>query len=477
VTRRSLILAGGGVKVAFQAGVLQVWLDEAGIEFDHADGASGGVFNLAMYCQGMSGTAIADNWRSFRPLDGVSLNWREYPKLVGAASLFTLDRFRAKVFPKWGLDWAAIRKSPREATFNVYNFTRGRLEVLNPADMTEDLLVAAVSLPMWFPPVVVNRETYIDSVFVTDANLEEAIDRGADELWVIWTVSEAGQWSNGFVANYFQIIEAAACGNFHRALERIAEGAYGRKIDVHILRAEVPLHYLLNMGADRNREAVELGVKTAREWCRDRGIDLAAPRPPAPSRDPVSVTFTEQMSGDVGSQPMMFRLDMLVDDVGRVVVDPDHELSCTGVVTWGAVPGDMRVEQGVVNLLVDEGTPWEQRMLYRLFLVDREGKARTLSGVKTVRNDPGMDLWRDTTVLRTRIFEGRVAAEDEAEAPLLAEGELRLSRWQFLRQLSTFRGHGPTRVAALQGIRRFAQMFLGRLWDVYGRKFLSSSPI
>ena len=57
--RRSLILAGGGVKVAFQAGVLQVWLDEAGLEFDHADGASGGVFNLAMYCQGMTGTEIA----------------------------------------------------------------------------------------------------------------------------------------------------------------------------------------------------------------------------------------------------------------------------------------------------------------------------------------------------------------------------------------------------------------------------------
>ena len=40
--KRSLILAGGGIKVAFQAGVLQVWLDEAGLEFDHADGASGG---------------------------------------------------------------------------------------------------------------------------------------------------------------------------------------------------------------------------------------------------------------------------------------------------------------------------------------------------------------------------------------------------------------------------------------------------
>ena len=71
--RRSLIMAGGGMKVAFQAGVLQVWLDEAGIEFDHADGASGGVFNLAMWCQHMSGTEIADAWRRMRPLRGVGL--------------------------------------------------------------------------------------------------------------------------------------------------------------------------------------------------------------------------------------------------------------------------------------------------------------------------------------------------------------------------------------------------------------------
>jgi predicted patatin/cPLA2 family phospholipase len=47
MTKRALILAGGGVKVAFQAGVLQVWLDEAELRFDHADGASGGTFRGA----------------------------------------------------------------------------------------------------------------------------------------------------------------------------------------------------------------------------------------------------------------------------------------------------------------------------------------------------------------------------------------------------------------------------------------------
>jgi predicted patatin/cPLA2 family phospholipase len=62
--KRSLMLAGGGLKIAFQAGVLQVWLDEAGLTFDHADGVSAACFNLAMWTQGMSGRQIADNWRN-----------------------------------------------------------------------------------------------------------------------------------------------------------------------------------------------------------------------------------------------------------------------------------------------------------------------------------------------------------------------------------------------------------------------------
>src|SRR5437867_2782916 len=123
-TKRSLILAGGGIKVSFQAGVLQVWLDEAGLTFDHVDAASG----------------------------------------------------------------------------DVFNFSKKELKVIEPKDMTEDILAACVSLPMWFPPVRIGGDIYIDSVFLSDANIEEAIRRGADELWVIWTVSEKPEWHPGFVA-------------------------------------------------------------------------------------------------------------------------------------------------------------------------------------------------------------------------------------------------------------------------------------
>ena len=282
-------MAGGGVKVAFQAGVLQVWLDEAGLTFDHADGASGGVFNLAMYCQGMSGTEMADNWRKFRPLKGVSINWRELAKLYFAESLMTYGAFRANVLRSlWGLDWNAIRSTPKEATFNLYNFSRQETVVLTADQMDEDRLVSAVSLPMWFPSVKIDGDQYIDAVYATDANLDEAIRRGADELWIIWTVSELGHWKGGFIAEYFQIIEASANSSLRDPLRRIADnnaaigrgepGAFGRHIDVKMLQAEVPIHYLFNFTQRRMAHGVELGVEAARRWCADQGIAIKTPR-------------------------------------------------------------------------------------------------------------------------------------------------------------------------------------------------------
>ena len=499
--KRSLILAGGGIKVAFQAGVLQVWLDEAGLTFDHADGASGGTFNLAMYCQGMSGAQIADNWRNLSPYLGVDFNLAEYGKLFYAESLFTLDRYRENVFPGWGLDWDSIRASKRDATFNVYNFSKHELEVLTPDRMTEDYLAACVSLPMWFPPVIIDGDTYIDPVFITDANLEEAIRRGADELWVIWTVSERSEWNDGFVANYFQIIETSANGHFKRSLRRIEEnnaaisegrpGEFGRHIEVKMLEAEVPLHYLVNLSSDRLKEAVNRGVEAARRWCVEQGIPLSGRDGPRPD-DPTKLRFTEEMKGyvtldetdyDAGFREgrksgtfLMFHLTIEVDGVENFVSYPEREATTKGYVRCEALGGNLPVERGIFNLFVYEEDPSRRRMLYRLFVRDGAGRPLTLSGFKVVEDDPGSDLWTDTTTLFTRILQGHVKPEDEPQAQIVASGIINIHLLDFFKQLTTFRTEGPTPAERASALTRFGKLFLGDLWDVYARRVLSSSP-
>jgi predicted acylesterase/phospholipase RssA len=486
--RRALILAGGGLKVAFQAGVLQVWLDEAGIDFELADGASGGVFNLAMWCSGKSGTEIADAWRRTNPLDFVSVN----PRLW--VSLSSLRRFERRVLPTWGVDWENVARP--NATFNVYNFSRHELQTRSPHQMSNEWLIACVSLPMWFPPVKIDGDTYIDSVYATDANLEAAIRNEADELWVIWTVSKKGKWRNGFVNQYFQTIENAAIWRLKDMKRRIeasnaagAKGEFGRHIDLKILYAEVPLHYLLVFNGDRLHEAVQLGVQCARAWCAERGIPLANPPPPA-TEYPTHLRFSETMRGtiafgvddpakaeqaDEGNQAeLAVDLTVGVGGLYRFLADPRHSAKLTGWVRSDALGGKLPIEAGAFNLFVPGRDPGLRKMLYRVFFRDSAGHMLTLAGEKCVPPElPARHPWRDTTTLATRVFRGRVEEGDHAPAEVVAAGVIHMRPLGVVSEVLSFRASGSGRARALAGpglIGRFIAFFVGTLARVYLRR-------
>lgn len=505
--KRSLLLAGGGMKVAFQAGVLQVWLDEAGITFDHVDGVSGGTFNLAMYCQGMSGRQIADNWRNLPVSLFDDFNWKQSNKLMFAESILTFNRFREHIFLGWGLDWDKIRASHSAATFNVYNFSKQALEVLTADQMTVDYLVACSSIPMWFPPVLINGNTYLDAVFMTDANIEEAIKRGADEIWLIWTVSQRNEWNPGFIANYFQIIEICANGQLNRMKQRIdannaalasgKAGEFGRPIELKILQAEVPLHYLINLSTDRIKESVNLGVEKAREWCVLHGQPL--PNPGAPAQiDQTTLSFTEEMKGYVAigatnydttdfhfgfnkgkdeETYIKFHLTIKIDGVSRFVADPEHDTQkVTGYIECEALGGKLLVEQGWFNLFVVEGDETSKKMLYRLYFSNDSGQQLTLSGFKSVKEAPGIDLWTATNTLYTRILRGHVSPQEEAEAEVLAYGIISNHFLDFLKQLTSMQTDGPGPIERANALIEFNTFFLGKLWDVYGQHVLLYGP-
>lgn len=500
--KRALILAGGGMKVAFQAGVLQVWLDEAGLTFDYADGTSGGTFNLAMYCQGMTGTQIADNWRNFPVSLLANFNWKQYIRLFYADSILSYDRFRKQVFPKWGLDWNKIRASGYNAGFNVYNFSKERLESLQPSEMTEDYLIACASLPMWFPSVIIDGETYIDAVFITDANIEKAIQNNIEEIWVIWTVSRKNVWNPGFVANYFQIVETCANGHFKLSKQRIAKNndafakgqpaEFGRHIELRIIKAEVPLHYLINLSSNRIKESVNMGVQAARKWCKEQRIQLKRSSYYNVIADPTTLFFTEEMQGYVtfdkknsecsvrdGKESRMFlmlHLTVKIYEVNHFLIDPNHEAAVEGYVRCQAFGENLLIEKGKFNLFVDEGDPTSKKMLYRLFFYDNAGLPLTLSGFKSIKKYPGINMWAATTTLFTRIMEGHVELEDEANTKVVASGTISIHFLDFLKQLTTFRVGAPTLANRVSMLIHFSTFFLGKLWDVYGQKILPYGP-
>ena len=497
--KRSLMLAGGGVKVAFQAGVLQVWLDEAGLEFDRGDAVSAACFNLAMWAQGMSGTEIADNWRNTEPFSEVHVNAPQLARLLYAASILDLEAFRLKIFPAWRLDWSKLRSSPREATFNVYNFSKHELRAIRAADMTEDFLIAAASLPMWFPPVKIAGDTYIDAVFNIGTNIEEAIRSGADELWMIWTTSQRGEWFDGFVGNFFGIFEATVVGGYKSALARIAAnnaavergghgeaGEFGRVITVKEIKAEVPVHYLLNFSRDRAAEAVNRGVEAARLWCDAAGI-ARRPGPVYTPASPVAKTairFSEMLNGFVGfgatdsaagfaqgqadSTALGLHLDVYIEDLDEFLTLPEHRARLQGSVECDRLGGKRPIEIGSLQFLVDSGDPTRKQIHYEISFQDERGNTVLLTVSKNLTDQPQSGAWQEVSTGFTKLI--------RSDAGVIASGIIRSSLLHDMEQVASIRVDAPTVAARAHALARFGAFYFGRLWDVYARRWLPVAP-
>jgi len=104
------------------------------------------------------------------------------------------------------------------------------------------------------------------------------------------------------------------------------------------------------------------------------------------------------------------------------------------------------------------------------------GEPMTVSGYKVVRDDPGNDIWDDTSTLYTRVFRGHVDLSAEADGDVLAAGIIRVLLLDFLHQLTTFEVEGANALERAAVMAQFGRFFSGRLWDVYARRILSSAP-
>ncbi|MFE1377699.1 GMC family oxidoreductase [Streptomyces sp. NPDC058740] len=202
---------------------------------------------------------------------------------------------------------------------------------------------------------------------------------------------------------------------------------------------------------------------------------------------PTSLSFTEEMKGHLAlgvadpeegqalgrtrDQRMMFRLTITADDVDRFVADPRHRAGAVGHVECDLLGGRLPVEAGWFNLFTRDGDPTRRRMLYRLHLRDPGGNPLTLVGRKEVHDDPGFDVWSDTSTLYVRVLSGHVAEGGDAGATVLGAGVLVILKADFVKQLTTFRASGPHPARALEG---FGRLFLGELWGVYGAHLASA---
>jgi hypothetical protein len=102
-------------------------------------------------------------------------------------------------------------------------------------------------------------------------------------------------------------------------------------------------------------------------------------------------------------------------------------------------------------------------MRYRMKMQAREGRVFFMDGFKIIRDDPGLDVWADTTTLYVTIFDG-----PDDQAPVFGRGILRIYPDDFKQQLQTLKvNNGRTLKQRARARLSFARVFMGTVFDTY----------
>lgn len=485
---RALVLAGGGMRVAYQAGAVKALLD-SGLRFAHADGASGGTINLAALMSGVDADDLCRRWRALPVRKFASLRpAAKYLHATRMSAFGDADGMVEHIYPGLGVDLDRIRAATGiEASFNVCRFDDKTLVPLPHTELDMPRLIAAASLPIFMPAVRAAGNTWTDAVWIKDANLLACVERGARELWLIWCIGNTPAWRNGAFNQYVHMIEMSAVGALNTELAAIAdinariargETVHGHRepIVVHIVKplTPLPLDPDFYFGRIDAATLIDMGYRDARRTLREQPATPLDARATQMREPGIGLSFRETMAGHFGldaidpqtgakaATRLAMHATIHIDDMSAFVTDPQHRADLTGHIDFEPFGTAIPAESGVFGLFTPSDDPALCYMVYELGFRHR-GEPYYLAGRKHVRIGVVWKLWRETTTLYTTLHAG-----NDAQGPVIGAGVLRLGPVDLLRLLGTVHAtNAPGAKARVVAVWRFFRFFSSELLRTY----------
>ena len=180
-----LVVEGGGMKCAYNAGILDAFLEEQ-IAFDYCIGVSAGSGNLASYLAGQR----ERNLRFFTKHIHSS-NYFGLKSLLKTGDLFGLKYIYGDLTCAEGkdpLDFSAFMKNPAEYEAVVTNALTGKPEYFGREMMKQDdyrVIMASSAIPVVCHPVELNGIPYFDGGLTDAIPVRRALEQGCKKLVVI----------------------------------------------------------------------------------------------------------------------------------------------------------------------------------------------------------------------------------------------------------------------------------------------------
>jgi hypothetical protein len=347
------------------------------------------------------------------------------------------------------------------------------------------------------PAVPINGSLYLDAVWIRDANLLEAVRRGADELWIVWCIGNTGQYHNGAFRQYVHMIEIAANGALFKDFEQIndinaciaaGETVYGHTtpIRLHLIRPDIPLPLDPDffLGKIDATTLVGRGYADAKKYLQAR-TDAGLPFSPEVTQmanETPGFTFREKMEGgfalgetdpatgakvghDTGNTLTMHGT-INIDDIDHFMSDRNHAGSITGSIDFEPLGLNLPSTRGVFNLFSPTDDPTMKYMVYELGFNAGDGKSYYMAGEKKVKQAPITEVWKATTTLYTQLHQGT-----DKTGPVVGAGILTLGMTDLLAMIPSMHATNTTSPAqAAETVALFGRFFLGEVWETYVSK-------